>query len=87
MGILRNPETGKAAMRLRVWFETKGSSPQRPYAVRRRYEDRYVAVPQEMLDDDDQTMAICTDQGETWEPWCKGSEPRADGEGDGAISS
>lgn len=66
MGILRNPKTGKAALRLRVWFEAKGSSPQRPYFTRRRWEDRYVAVPQEMLDDQD-PMTICTEAGETSE--------------------
>ena len=78
---LRNPNTGKAALKLRVWFESRGSSPQRPYGVRRRWEDRYVAVPQELVDDDER-MAICGEAGETLEPWAEECSPRPDGEGE-----
>jgi hypothetical protein len=56
-----------AALRLRVWFERRGESPQRPYAVKRSFQDRYVSVPQELLDDYD-PMSICTEFGETPEP-------------------
>lgn len=74
MGILRNPETGKAALRLRFWFERRGESPTKPYTVERRWEDRYVAVPQELLDECE-SMSICTEHGETPEPWTDGETP------------
>jgi hypothetical protein len=77
-----NPATGKAALRLRVWFESRGESPQRPYTVRRRYEDRYVSVPYELAEEDER-MSICGEAGETPEPWSSEGEPRPDGEGAG----
>ena len=63
-----------AALRLRVWFERRGESPQRPYSVKRTFQDRYVSVPQELVDDYE-PMAICTEFGETPEPWVDGETP------------
>ena len=64
---LRNPLNGKAALKFRVWFTTSGSSPDVPYFERKRMEERYVAVPGHLLEDD-MSMSVSTEAGETFEP-------------------
>ena len=64
---LRNPLTGQAAMKFRVWFTTSGSSPNVPYFERTRMEERTIAVPGHLLEDS-QPMSISTEAGETYEP-------------------
>lgn len=47
---LRNPSTGKKAVKIRVWFTASGSSPDLPYFERKWFEERYVAIPDQKLD-------------------------------------
>ena len=73
---LINPNTGETVRKVRVWFEKAGESPQRPYAVRRWYEDRYVVVKVSQAGEEpDELMTISTDHGETPEPWTDGKDP------------
>ena len=76
MGNLINPNTGETVRKIRAWFEKAGESPQRPYAVRRWYEDRYVVVKVSQAGEEpDELMTISTDHGETPEPWTDGKGP------------
>ena len=73
---LISPNTGETVRKVRVWFEKAGESPQRPYAVRRWYEDRYVVVKVSQAGEEpDELMTISTDHGETPEPWTDGKGP------------
>lgn len=69
MASLINPNTGQTVRKVRVWFEKAGESPQRPYAVRRWYEDRYVVVKVSQAGEEPlEPMSISTEYGETPEP-------------------
>ena len=65
---LRNPNTGKSASKVRVWFTDSGESPTVPHFERTRYEERYIAVPDELLKEGEQAWSISTEEGETFEP-------------------
>lgn len=65
---LRHPVTGKVAIRIRTWFEIKGESPTRPMFVRRWSEDRYVAVPGNMVEEGAEPWSIETEAGFTDSP-------------------
>ena len=51
MGIMRKPVSGEAAVEIKVWFTTSGSSPINPYFERTRLERRYVKVPGHLIKD------------------------------------
>ena len=65
---MRNPKTGKTAQRIRFWFTTEGESPQKPYGVKRIWQDRWVAVPDELMEPAEERWSISTEHGETLEP-------------------
>ncbi len=55
-------------MEVITWFEASGSSPNKPYGVRRWRERRYVKVPGHLLPDStDDQMSINTEHGETFD--------------------
>jgi hypothetical protein len=64
---MRNPNTGKSASKIRVWFTASGSSPNVPFFEKTRYEERYIAVPDELLGEEER-WSISTEEGETFEP-------------------
>lgn len=61
----RHRLTGEAAAKIRVWFEGMGQSPNKPYGVKRFYEERWARVPGELLEPDRERWAISTENGDT----------------------
>ena len=65
---MRNPETGRSAQRIRIWYSSEGQSPVTPYRVQRRWEERWVAIPDELMEPVEEPWTVSTEHGETPEP-------------------
>jgi len=61
----RHSLTGKAAMKVRVWFRGFGESPDKPYTDRIRFEERWACVPGQLLKPDNERLSISTNNGDT----------------------